>query len=345
MLHPYIFCTPWNWSNSRRCGSRHSWDLRLIDQGPVGEMLQNSFLCAYTQVSEPFKNDTVKTSLSTFVFFIVSKFKALSQYDTKAYIDHRGKKLYLLSSSESNPFWSMIFCHVEVKAQCFISSHLRLGFITKLRTQGPDIWCKAYDKAKNDTYWNIQLLQTSRWTSSWTSHSISWQYRRSATNRGGKNWPSEWFSSFCSMHTLPFVSAAFILNYPGATGTFVLCYWRWIHSGKCKTYGRKAGWFFFCLWSVPFLDVSSMNFMTLISLIFIMLRNSQASEQENGSLMCFSITSSVSFVHITFFSYDSAPHLYYFHSPDSTPPPHYTFWIPIIKYLPYINIMLKFLLL
>lgn len=88
-----------------------------------------------------------------------------------------------------------------------------------------------------------------------------------------------------------------------------------------------------------------MNFITLVSLIFIMLRNSQDTEQENGSLMCFSITSSLPFVHVTFFSYDSAPHLYYFHTPGSTSPPHYTFLIPIIKHLPYMNVMLEFLLL
>lgn len=75
-------------------------------------MLQNSFLCAYTQVSELFKNDTVTTSLSTFIFFIASKFKASSQYDTKA---TGGEKLYLIVSSEWNTFWSVIFCHVEVE--------------------------------------------------------------------------------------------------------------------------------------------------------------------------------------------------------------------------------------
>lgn len=87
-----------------------------------------------------------------------------------------------------------------------------------------------------------------------------------------------------------------------------------------------------------------MSFITLISLIFIMLRNSQATEQKNGSLMYFSITSSLPFVRITYFSYDSAPHLYHFHIPDSTSPPHYTFLIPIIKHLSYMNPMLEVLL-
>lgn len=68
-----------------------------------------------------------------------------------------------------------------------------------------------------------------------------------------------------------------------------------------------------------------MNFITLVSLIFIMLRNSQAKKQKNDSLMCFSITSSLPFVHITFFSYDSVPHRYHFHTSDSTSSEHYTF--------------------
>lgn len=68
-------------------------------------MLQNSFpyTCAYVQVSVLFKKDTVKTSLFTFIFFIVNKFKVSRQYDTeKTYIDYGEKNLYLLLNSELN---------------------------------------------------------------------------------------------------------------------------------------------------------------------------------------------------------------------------------------------------
>lgn len=93
--------------------------------------------------------------------------------------------------------------------------------------------------------------------------------------------------------------------------------------------------FFYSLVGSLFRDVSSMNFITLISLTFIMLRNSQATEQENGSLMFFSITSLLSFICITFFSYDSVAYHYHFHTPDSISLLHYTFLIPVIKHLPY----------
>lgn len=62
-------------------------------------MLQNSFphISAYAQVSELFKKDMVKTSLFTFVFFIVNKFKASRQYNTeKTYIDYGKKALFTI---------------------------------------------------------------------------------------------------------------------------------------------------------------------------------------------------------------------------------------------------------
>lgn len=145
---------------------------------------------------------------------------------------------------------------------------------------------------------------------------------------------------------LKFLLCAYVVLYQSclylklARGHWYLCT---LLLGNLKHMGRKC--FFYSLVSSLFRDVSSMNFITLISLIFIMLGNRQDTEQENGSLMCFSITSSLAFVCITFFSYDSVPHRYHFHTPDSTCPPHYTFLIPVIKHLPYMNVMLEFLLL
>lgn len=70
---------------------------------------------AYAQVSELFKKDTVKTSLSTPIFFIVNKFKASRQYNTEETYILWGKKLYLLINNELNACNSVIFCNVEAE--------------------------------------------------------------------------------------------------------------------------------------------------------------------------------------------------------------------------------------
>lgn len=65
-----------------------------------------------------FTKDTVKISLSTFLVFIVNKFKPLRQYETEknpnTYIDYGGKKkLSIPLNTELNTYHSVIFCKVE----------------------------------------------------------------------------------------------------------------------------------------------------------------------------------------------------------------------------------------
>lgn len=82
------------------------------------------YACVYTQVIEFFKRDIMKTSFSTCIFFIVSKFQA-SRYDTEKTNVEYGKKnpcLLLTTNRTLVHGFLMLKLHVFLNAEAEVKT-------------------------------------------------------------------------------------------------------------------------------------------------------------------------------------------------------------------------------